>query len=1066
MSKQLDYYRLILYALLHDVGKPVIRFLWRYKEDIEKDASAKKAKDILELFLGENIENMFGKEHENISEAIVNHLLGTALGDNEKKSVNDAITEVDRFAASERGIQLKEELYQNVKKLWDEIEKRLGEKLDIPYEYSHYIVPMLSPLWVLVKTDYLGYVGIPAYLHCKAGKWSVDEAKRKFAEFFKGYMFLTKGMEKEFIESVVEIIKSLASEELWFPVRPLNLRTLLELKALKFLEAVNQSSYADIVFDLINGLINVKNIYENSIRRGAIDTVLDVLKNSTALVPSAIYWSLLPDISLYSHSKLVAAYTACRQLNSKVRWLVIDANRIQKFISSPVVAAAASRVIRGRSLLVELSLDSLSNYALELFGGLTRANIIISEGGTLDLVIPDLPDIDARVAKLKRVAKELSKFLGSELGFTVAVSEPFKIEQSRFHDTVTAILEGKSADGGFWRVLEDTRYKLAVAKSLGGLDEEDLESEGVVAREEDVVGFDAITSEPIARVGTGVSATGGHYALSVELNIKDYVDEIAGVDKIAIGEVLSTATHLSLVAGTTARGLLYIVGIHVYRKDQNGIPIPAEDTVLELVRKLCESLHGSSNRLYSSVIGTDVGIVPLEPSGSIYILISAPRGGGTIPLYDPQELMPITIEYLLNVINKLKKVLFEYISNKNGLDIYVDVEFINIPYISMSMNDHLITSLKELIGKGIDVAIGTRFLGSYHPAWWVKETQEDVGKLVLADLDPYEIIAVAKMDIDMFGKVRELLSLSPSRFVTLSDLVNAIVSGKVYAYAIDKQKSLAKIQKVLDVIPLYAGGDDVTIYGKWAQVIRYIVDVLKSIRDALKPLTASIGIAIDRSTAPILMLYSRAIEVLEKAKKVKASASIDIEAEHLSLFRCDGDVYKAVDVIPLEPPSKFYLMPSDVVSFYNLGVIANILDVFQESRDRILDKLTEFEEFKRDLYLLAEIGSEVLKTIRRSPDDRCRALKEFILYPDKMLSLNILYSYTWARRSEELNKLKDILKKYNLDLLKYPDDIVGKTDILEALRVLLSLKPIIDLVILALRRKEAVEPSDFVQTRS
>ncbi|MEM1560482.1 MAG: HD domain-containing protein [Ignisphaera sp.] len=185
MSKQLDYYRLILYALLHDVGKPVIRFLWRYKEDIEKDTSAKKAKDILELFLGENIENIFGKRHEDISEAIVNHLLGTALGDNEKKSVNDTIAEVDRFAASERGIQLKEELYQNVKELWKEIEERLDKELGIPYRYSHYIVPMLSPLWVLVKTDYLGYVGISAYLHCKAGKWSVDEAKRKFAEFLK-----------------------------------------------------------------------------------------------------------------------------------------------------------------------------------------------------------------------------------------------------------------------------------------------------------------------------------------------------------------------------------------------------------------------------------------------------------------------------------------------------------------------------------------------------------------------------------------------------------------------------------------------------------------------------------------------------------------------------------------------------------------------------------------------------------------------------------------------------------------------------------------------------------------
>ncbi|MEM3979952.1 MAG: hypothetical protein QXF79_01685, partial [Ignisphaera sp.] len=228
---------------------------------------------------------------------------------------------------------------------------------------------------------------------------------------------------------------------------------------------------------LINGLSNVRKLYGGSVGRGAIDSILDVLKSSSALVPSAIYWSLLPDISLYSHSKLVAAYTACRQLSSKVRWLVIDANNIQKFISSPIVAAAASRVIRGRSLLVELSLDSLANYALELFGSLTRANVVISEGGTLDLVVPDLHDINARMAKLKGIAKELSRFLGGGLGFTIAVSDTFEIKNTRFHDTVTAIIEGKKAgDGGFWRVLEDVRYRLAVEKSRKGVDEEDLKS--------------------------------------------------------------------------------------------------------------------------------------------------------------------------------------------------------------------------------------------------------------------------------------------------------------------------------------------------------------------------------------------------------------------------------------------------------------------------------------------------------------------------------------------------------------------------------------------------------------
>ncbi|MEM0232998.1 MAG: hypothetical protein QXL22_03150 [Candidatus Nezhaarchaeales archaeon] len=1059
-------YKLILYALLHDVGKPVVRFIQRYFDKVEEGDISEEAKKYLENFLNNVIENMRSKRHEELSEDIVKKILGTAPSESEKESIDTIIAEVDGFAASERGISVERELYKKVEKLWNIVEDEVTKRFGITHKYSHHVVPMLSPLWVLTRTNYLDYVGISANLRGVVGKWPIDDARKSFAELFAGYGYVTLSRDSEFVESVSKVIGSLVNEELWFPVKPLNIWTSLELKALKLNEAIKQSSYAEVIKYLINGLSNVRKLYGGSVGRGAIDSILDVLKSSSALVPSAIYWSLLPDISLYSHSKLVAAYTACRQLSSKVRWLVIDANNIQKFISSPIVAAAASRVIRGRSLLVELSLDSLANYALELFGSLTRANVVISEGGTLDLVVPDLHDINARMAKLKGIAKELSRFLGGGLGFTIAVSDTFEIKNTRFHDTVTAIIEGKKAgDGGFWRVLEDVRYRLAVEKSRKGVDEEDLKSEGVVAREEDVIGFDAITGEPVVSYSAGISIASSYYALRVNSEIKGYVDEIAGPNKIAIGSILGTATHLSLVAGTAARGLLYIVGIHVYRKDQNGVPTPAEDVVLELVQKLCESLHGSSNRLYSSSIGTDVGIVPLEPSGSIYILISAPRGeGGTIPLFDPQELMPIAIGYLLNVIDNLKKVLFEYTNNKNGLDIYVDVEFVNIPYTSTPMNEYLIISLKELIGKGIDVAIGTRFLGSYHPVWWVKETQEDVGKFVLADLDPYEIIAVAKMDIDMFGKVRELLACSPSRLVTLSDLVNAVVSGKVYAYAIAMQRSLAKLQKVLDVIPLYAGGDDVTIYGKWAQVVRYIVDVVKSVRDALKPLTVSIGIAIDRSTAPILMLYSRAVETLEKAKKVRASASIDI-VEHLGIFRCDGDTYKALDVIPLECASKFYPMSSDSVISYNLEVMAKIFDVLPSMESGVLNKLTEFEEFKRELHILAEVGSEVLKTIDRSPKDACRPLKDLILYPDKMLSLEIMYSYTWARRSSELSKLKDVLKKYGLDLLKYPDDIVNKTSTLEALRVLLSLKPIIDLIMLALRRKEAVEPSNFIQVR-
>lgn len=187
--------------------------------------------------------------------------------------------------------------------------------------------------------------------------------------------------------------------------------------------------------------------------------------------------------------------------------------------------------------------------------------------------------------------------------------------------------------------------------------------------------------------------------------------------------------------------------------------------------------------------------------------------------------------------------------------------------------------------------------------------------------------------------------------------------------------------------------------------------------------------------------------------------------EHLSLFRCDSDTYKAVDVIPLELPLKNRQAQSDNTILHSLEVATEVLDVFPDAEGRMLSRLAELEEFKRDLYLLAEIGNEMLKTTRRGPEDECRPLKELILYPDRVLALEIMYSYTWARRSDELTKLKSILKRYGLELLKYPDDIVNKSSVLEALRVLLSLKPIADLVILALRRREAVEPSNFVQVK-
>jgi hypothetical protein len=46
------------------------------------------------------------------------------------------------------------------------------------------------------------------------------------------------------------------------------------------------------------------------------------------------------------------------------------------------------------------------------------------------------------------------------------------------------------------------------------------------------------------------------------------------------------------------------------------------------------------------------------------------------------------------------------------------------------------------------------------------------------------------MDADMFGEVRALYSMSPSRLVTLSDLVNTVIAGKAYLKAVKIAKNL------------------------------------------------------------------------------------------------------------------------------------------------------------------------------------------------------------------------------------------------------------------------------------
>jgi CRISPR/Cas system CSM-associated protein Csm2 small subunit len=168
-------------------------------------------------------------------------------------------------------------------------------------------------------------------------------------------------------------------------------------------------------------------------------------------------------------------------------------------------------------------------------------------------------------------------------------------------------------------------------------------------------------------------------------------------------------------------------------------------------------------------------------------------------------------------------------------------------------------------------------------------------------------------------------------------------------------------------------------------------------------------------------------------------------------------------VMPLEKPSKYYRWVEDPIAFWNLNVLAGVLGVLVgvEKREDLKKGL---EKFKRELYVLSSIAHEFGELLSKYEMYRAGSMGAEE-YRAKLLPLEILYAYTWSRRGDDLKELKKLFESIDSDLkiLEYPEDIVGKGNVEEALRLLLGAKPVIDLVILALRRSEAVEPSKLVQ---
>jgi len=996
--------RALLCGLLHDIGKPVLRYIQRMKKGLEEEVRDQRLREFFKR-LEERTHEIMG----NMFLGFMKKILVDVCSD--QTYIQEAIRLADFIAAAERGIEVE---YKRLKDLWREVEQSIED--EIGSSYAHYVTPLLSPLWMLMvlnRNSYDKSLGPMA-----TQRFSADTAREELREVLEPILnaMLSENPDSRRIASEIskKILIPLRDKEIWYPPALLTSDYLRKLRPTSYQNALHIMNYREIIEYLYKGLSWAVNIYnlrsDRGLRAGFVETVSEILKYSLFFVPSAVYASIAPDIGLYSHSKLVSAISGAlaagypRQPMS-YRLLVIDSRGIQSFISAPVKAKAASRVIRGRSLLVELSLESVSELVLRMFGGLSSTNIVVNEGGTLLIVVPGYED-----SEMRRRIENLRKILNSIRWIKWSIAYSNLIDKSR-----ASYLPALKRGGGFPEVLEDLERSLAVAKIR-----DQGQTLGIEISEKDIAGFDAITWEiiPEKEIQEGLG-----FKVSQELvGPNGYASIISG-EKLEPGDLVGEATHLSLAVGSVARNLVAIVSIYIYNVAGENVT-PASDVVKNLwkslYRCLCDSfgcsVKGFDKALYMMInvqprgqgLGKEIqekreirtAIIPIESLGAIHILISTKDTPNSA-----RDIVTNAIIALWPMIVSCDSALKSATSTYGNIVGKIRIKFVNVAseFSEALWEDinykAIYETVKTLLNAGFDVSIGTFYTGTYHP---MKD-----GSLV--DLDEYNIIAVFKTDGDQMGEVRSLLSLSPSRLTFFSDLLTLNVVGKLHLALSETQGRHGS-----DVIVLYAGGDDFSLYGEWRSVIRMIHMLHTEITAALKPLSFSTGVSVDKGDAPLLTMYSRAREALEYVK-IFARGSISIEQISIQIIEKNGSI-TLVKAIPTDlrgwPPNQ---------SFTSLKDLAESLE------DSVLKSLAAY---KGDIYRLSSIADETLRAFDKFSESS-KALLDLVRIG------NMLSNYCARRSLEELSSIKICPNQGG--------------SIRESLVRIANAKPLLDLLYLALR---------------
>ena len=268
------------------------------------------------------------------------------------------------------------------------------------------------------------------------------------------------------------------------------------------------------------------------------------------------------------------------------------------------------------------------------------------------------------------------------------------------------------------------------------------------------------------------------------------------------------------------------------------------------------------------------------------------------------------------------------------------------------------------------ISFGYVLLNTYHPV----DKKENF--LSLDSMGNF--IGLGVIDGDRIGEKVKYLSKYPGRFMSFSSILNFVFTYIPLFSLNEKRKNVHEPKIVI----LYAGGDDVAVYGEWDEVLELLADMQKYAKDMLYQVTVSGGLFVFKPAYPIYYAYKNAKELEDIAKE---------ERQYLQDGVVDSNIFE------------YYYVNGNKVK----GLRWNEAKDYLEKAKELL-KAGISNSFLYKLYSIGDMiegkdKSEEEKSKQKNTNDK--PSDEDVIRVAKGL---VTYAYLIARNESEFEKLKNV----------------------------------------------------------